>query len=500
MQPTALAELAREVVCVGFDGTDSRDVPLEMLRELGAKTTILFARNVVDRDQLARLVADLHAALDEPLVTVDQEGGQVARIRDGVAELPAMMALGATRDETLARRAGRKLGSDLRGLGVGLDFAPVLDLALEPRNTVIGARAFGTDPELVATLGIAFARGLMEAGVVPVVKHFPGHGATEIDSHLALPSVTVDARTWRERDARPFARAVDAGLPAVMTAHVLLEAFDAGRPATLSPAIVQGLLRTELGFEGVVFSDDLEMNAIAATVGVANAAVGAIAAGVDCVIVSHHLELARDAIAAIESAAAGGVLARSRLEEAASRMRRLRTSPLEASRSADADVGLEIARGAVTVLRGSLELAEGSAVTVISFEGKSPNSLSSALRARRLRSEIMRVPLDPAEDDVRLLEGVLRGQGDRRVIVVARRAHLHPQQARAIGRVLDVAPNAILISAREPFDIALFPQARNAVCIYDDGAVSFEGLSDVIVGRHAASGTLPIRLDPANVR
>ena len=500
MHPSASA-LAREVVCAGFHGTSAADAPIEEMRQLGLRATILFARNVTGAAQVAALAGTLRDALgddDPPLVAIDQEGGQVARIRDGVTALPAMMAVGATRDPALANRAGFALGADLARLGITLDFAPVLDLALEPRNTVIGARAFGEDPQLVAELGIAFAQGLAGAGIVPVVKHFPGHGATVVDSHFALPVLDLDEATWRSRELVPFARAMAAGLPAIMTAHVVLPAFDPQMPATLSRAIIGRLLREELRFDGVVFSDCLEMDAIAKGSGTAAAAPLALAAGVDCVVISHRLEAARDAIAAIEAAVRDGTLALARLEEAAARMRRLRASVGRSpERAAEPETGLEIARRAVTVLRGSIALARGSAVSVISFEQDEPASLSSALRRRRLKSEIMRVGLDPSEEDSALLEMVLRVLSARPVVILARRAHLHPQQVRAIERILETAPNAVVISAREPYDAALFPQAHNVACIYDDGQASLEGLADTMTGRAVPAGTLPVRLDAA---
>ena len=199
---------------------------------------------------------------DTPLIAVDQEGGVVARLRDGVETMPPMMALGAADDLDLTRRAGEQLAFDLRRSGCTLDFAPVLDLALDPRNTVIGTRSFGSDPQRVAALGKSLASGLLAGGITPCFKHFPGHGATAIDSHQALPFVDCSEAELRARDLVPFA-AVAATAPAMMNAHVVARAFDAERPATLSVRIATGLLREELGFHGALFTDCLEMGALA---------------------------------------------------------------------------------------------------------------------------------------------------------------------------------------------------------------------------------------------
>ncbi len=214
----------------------------------------------------------------------------------------------------------------------------------------------------------------------------------------------------------------------------------------------------------------------------------ALAAGVDCILISHRLDLAEASIDAIVRAVENGSLSRGRLVEAAARMRTLRASigaspPLDG----DADIGREIARKAVTVLRGDISLELREPVTVISFEQGEPASLSSALRKRGHKSEIMRVSLEPRDEELELLEMVIAGMPGRQIVIVMRRAHLHPGQAAAIARLLQAAPSAILVSAREPYDAALFERAENLACIYNDTEVSIEGLADVMTVRAAKS-------------
>ena len=482
------ARPAAEVVCTGLTGTNAGDAPLEALRELGLRAVILFARNVVSAEQVRRLGDDVQRMLGDELpaiVAIDQEGGPVARLCDGVTLLPSMMALGATRNPEFALRAGRRLGAELRALGINVDFAPVLDLAVDEANTVIGTRSFGSDPQLVAELGMTFARGLREGGVVAVGKHFPGHGATHVDSHLALPVLDIDGTTWRGRDLVPFARAIRDGIPALMTAHVVLRALDPERPATRSRTILTDVLRTELGFDGAIFSDCLEMAALGMPP--SQSAPLALAAGVDCVVISHHVDQTALAIEAIERAVRSGDLPEARLIEAAARMHRLRASisARPPSLDNDADIGLEIARAAVSVLRGSIALRPQSAVTVVSFEEGERPSLSTVLRTRGHRSEIMRVGLDPRSEDVDVLEMVLRGFSARTIVIVTRRAHLHQGQLAAVRRLLQVSPDAIVVSAREPYDATALDSARNLACIYDDGEASIAGLADVMTGRSA---------------
>ncbi|MGA3037169.1 MAG: beta-N-acetylhexosaminidase [Vulcanimicrobiaceae bacterium] len=484
--------LAAQVVCTGFTGTSEADAPLERMANLGIRATILFPRNLEHPEQVQQLTSALQRALGDTapaLIGIDQEGGAVARLREGVVALPSMMALGATRDVDLARRAARRLGCDLRALGINLNFAPVLDLALEPGNTVIGTRSFGGDPHTVSEFGHAFAVGLRSGGVVAVGKHFPGHGATATDSHVARPVVAVDAATLRARDLIPFADAIGAGISALMTAHVLVPSLDPDLPATMSRVILHDLLRDELHFCGALFSDCFEMAAL----GEADASLAprALGAGVDCILISHRLDLAEASIEAIVQAVETGMLSSERLSEAAARMRALRASigpnpsQDEDARVGDAAVGREIARKAVTVVRGSIGLEAREPVTVISFEQDEPASLSSALRKRGHKSEIMRVSLEPRVDELELLEMVIAGMPGRQIVIVMRRAHLHPGQAAAITRLLLAAPDSILISAREPYDASLFERAKNLACIYNDTEVSIEGLADVMTARAA---------------
>jgi len=509
--PPDLAALAGTVLCVGFDGTTPETAPLAELRALKPGAIVLFARNVGTSEALRALVAALRAIDDvPPLIAIDQEGGRVARIRADVAEMPAMMALGATHDPELAERAGALVGADLRSFGITLDFAPCGDLAREAENTVIGARSFGERPDEVSTMASAFARGIESQGVAATIKHFPGHGATVTDSHFNLPRITLDAATLRANDLVPFAGAIRTrAVSCVMSAHIVVEAFDATQPATLSSRVLTDLLRHELGFAGVVFTDCLEMDAVARGVGTVDGVVRALAAGADCALVSHHLALARESAAAIVAAVEGGRLPEARLREAAGRIDALRAKLAagpDAYPAVDRETGRAVARAAVTVA-GTIVLDPQRPVTVISFEGETYEgaagkhhdhaSLNAALRARRIAAEIMRVPLAPDADDIDVLLALIDSQralAPRTFVVMMRRAHLHPLQAAAVRAILARVPEAIVVSAREPYDLAIAwsGQAKNTACIYGDELVSVEGLADVMTGRAVPCGRLPV--------
>jgi beta-N-acetylhexosaminidase len=422
------------------------------------------------------------------------------------------MAVGATGDVSLAERLGTLLGRDLARLGISVDLAPVADLSLQPRSTVIATRAYGDDPERVGAFAGAFARGLERGGVAAAVKHFPGHGSTAEDSHVELPHVGADAETLRARDLVPFQRVLAAGAASiVLTAHVVVEAFDPDRPATLSHAVLTNLLRGELAYDGIVATDCLEMDAIAQTVGTVRGAVLALAAGADLLWISHRLELAHQAAEAIVAAVRDGEIPLARLQEAYARVHGLRerlATQHAYDGEVDEDAPLEAARRALTVLRGEPRLRADKPVTVISFEGTAADnvalsggrkqldetpSLSAALRRRGLKSEMMRVPLDPAADDVDLLLEHVPALGDREFVIVTRDAHLHRAQSAAVARILALAPDALIVSARSPYDATLWPQARRIVCIYGAQAISLEGCADVLTGRAQPRGELPVR-------
>jgi beta-N-acetylhexosaminidase len=323
-----LRGLAASVVCTGFNGTALPDDLQDLLTQLPLAGVILFARNIQSIAQTRKLCDLLIAASKDglpPIVAIDQEGGPVMRLRDGVEPMPAMCVLGSTGDAHLAYSAGEQVAFDLRRAGVNVNFAPVVDLSHAGAEGVIGERSFGEDPELVTAMAGSFSRGLRSGGIVPTLKHFPGHGATPVDSHVALPIVDLNEREWRERHLVPFVRLLP-DAPAVMTAHLVARAFDDARLATTSHELLTAVLRDRIGFHGVCFTDCIQMQAIAAAEGSVHGAVAALQAGADCVLISHSVPLAFETIEAIASAAERGDLSPLRLEEASSRVGALRAS------------------------------------------------------------------------------------------------------------------------------------------------------------------------------
>ena len=295
-----------------------------LAREFELGGVILFARNIEAPEQVAELAHDAQQLVPSvPLwVSVDQEGGRVARLKAPFTEWPPMATLGRRGDEALARRFAAALAAELRAVGITLDYAPVLDIHTNPKNPIIGDRALSQDAAMVARLGAAIIEELQGAGVAACGKHFPGHGDTSVDSHLELPLVEHPPDRIRRVECVPFAAAIKAGVAFIMTAHVLVPSLDEERPATLSPRVVQKMLREELGFEGVILSDDLEMKAIAATYSVPDAAVQAVAAGCDGLLVcSGDVEVQALTLESLVHAVEDGRIPFKRLEDAHKRLR-----------------------------------------------------------------------------------------------------------------------------------------------------------------------------------
>jgi beta-N-acetylhexosaminidase len=287
MSPQPLHRRIGQIVIVGCTGTSVTPELRALAREFDLGGVILFARNVESPGQVADLAREIRdlARDRQPWVSVDQEGGRVARLRRPFTEWPAMTTLGRSGDDSLADRFARALARELLAAGISLDYAPVLDVHSNPANTVIGDRALSDRPEVVARLGAVIVRALQEEGLAACGKHFPGHGDTAGDSHDTLPVVEHPPDRLRAVEFMPFRAAIDAGVSAIMSAHVLVPAIDDTRPSTLSPTVMEGILRQEVGYEGVILSDDLEMRAVSDKYPVEQAIVGAVAAGCDGVLI-----------------------------------------------------------------------------------------------------------------------------------------------------------------------------------------------------------------------
>jgi beta-N-acetylhexosaminidase len=334
----SLRDIRRHIGQLAIAGFAADSIPSDLrqlAREFDLGGIILFARNVVAPEQVAELARDAQTLARElPLwLSVDQEGGRVARLKAPFTVWPAMQTLGRSGDEALAERFARALASELKAVGISLDYTPVLDIQTNPKNPVIGDRALAERAEDVARLGRVIIRTLQQAGIAACGKHFPGHGDTSTDSHHELPLIEHPPDRLDAIELVPFRAAIEADVASIMTAHILIPAYDGERPATLSPSIVDGLLKRRLGYGGLVLSDDLEMKAIGSRYGVPEATVAAIGAGCDAVLMcgaSQETQFA--ALEAVIHAVEGGSLPLTRVEDALARHRRVKERFLAAAR------------------------------------------------------------------------------------------------------------------------------------------------------------------------
>ncbi|MEV5324977.1 glycoside hydrolase family 3 protein [Nonomuraea sp. NPDC052634] len=452
-----LRRLAAGTLLVAFQGTTA---PPWVLRELeqGLGGVTLFGFNVADPGQVLGLTTALRSA-GEPVISLDEEGGDVTRLAYHVGSpYPGNAALGVVDDVELTRRVYRAIGSELAACGINLDMAPSADVNSEADNPVIGTRSFGPEPGLVSRHTVAAVEGLQSVGVAACVKHFPGHGATRVDSHLAVPVVDVGMDVLRERELAPFRAAIEAGAKSVMTAHVAVPVLTGDTPATLSPAALTELLRGELGYDGVVVTDALDMHAITRSVGLAGGAVLSIAAGSDllCLGPLPTYDDVQAIIAEIVAAVGDGRLPAERLEEAAARVAALRSwfgseeaaraeNRAERNRAEQDVVGLHAARRAVRLTGRAEPLVEPLVIEVDTPPTIAVGDVPWGVGPWLPDAEVIRVK--PAAADAPAL---LAKAADRSLIIVVKDAHRHEDSRELVCALVTARPDSIVIEMGLP--------------------------------------------------
>ena len=315
-----------QLFMVGFLGTSVTPELAAFLKEYKPGGVILFSRNLESIEQIVQLTNDLqHCSPKSPLlISIDQEGGRVSRLPKGFTIFPACEVIGQCHSGELAYAAAATIAKELKSVGINMNMAPVLDVNSNPDNPVIGDRAFGSSTDIVSDLGLITAAGLQDSKVVACGKHFPGHGDTNADSHKELPVVDAPRERLEAVEFPPFRRAAAAGIATMMTAHVRYRTLDDQLPATLSPVIITHLLREQMGYEGVVLTDDLEMHAIVDHYGPGDAAVRALLAGCDVLLICKERDREIAAFEAVEKAVASGTITTSRLDQSVARIQRVK--------------------------------------------------------------------------------------------------------------------------------------------------------------------------------
>ena len=508
-----------------FEGREASPGVLESIRRGRVGGVTLYRHfNVHNPAQVRALTSALQKTARDGgqphlLIAADQEGGTLIAL-PGTTPFPGNMALGATRSPSLARRMGEAVGQELGAMGVNVNYAPVCDVNVNPRNPVVGVRSFGEDPQLVASLGAAIIEGLQSAGIAATAKHFPGHGDTAQDSHHGLAIVPHDMERLNRVELPPFAEAVRAGVKLIMTAHIALPALtgDEGTPATLSPTILGGLLRGQLGFDGVIISDAMDMAGVRQGLNMPEACIQAISAGVDLLLFGPADQYATDSVHdALIGATERGVINTSELADSNKRILSLKTwlakqeqPPISVVGCADhRALALEIAAHSITLVRNSAgllplgaNLPAGARVAAVvprpadltpadtsSYELP---QLASALRQYYSPVYEYIVPLDPSPSEVASLREKLSSYD--LVVIGTINATSHPGQSALANALLEAGVPLVAVAMRLPYDIQTYSSAPTYLCTYSIQPPSMEALGQALFGRIPLSGQLPVSM------
>ena len=499
-----------QLMSVAFHGTRITSSLEAMIRERGVGGVILYSENFTDAASLAKLVADLDRIAREakslPLFfEIDQEGGPVIRISKGATILPGQMALAATADpERSVRTAAAITAAELRALGVNWNFAPVADVNDEPTNPIISNRSFSSDPARVSALVSAAVLAYAAAGFFCCAKHFPGHGSTTTDSHTGLPKIDVDRAKLDRIELPPFRAAIAAGVPAIMSAHIVVPVLDATPelPVTLSKAVMTDLVRNTLGFQGLVVTDDLEMGALK-SVGEATAGLRAFEAGADYLLFRFDEAAQLEGHRLITNAVRSGAVSNARLDQSVRRVveAKRRFGILDGRRdqsapdlAANARTSLELARGATTLLRNRGVLPLRGRILAVSptnadisfFEGQP--TLGSVIAAKRTDAISQSLPLRPGGDDIDRVVNMSRSADV--VVVGTTNLFAYPEQVELVKAIAKAKPVAV-VALRGPYDILSVPEVPAYLCAYDSREPSLTAAAEVLLGERKPSGSLP---------
>lgn len=324
----SLEEKLGQMLIAGIQGYEVSEGAVKLIEEHKIGGFILFGSNIKSASQLTSLVNSLkgsNRANKLPLlISVDEEGGRISRIPKSIKNVPTSEEVGRTRDEEFANEIGKLLAEKVGAFGFNMNFAPVLDINSNPNNPVIGNRAFGSSKEIVRDLGVQTMLGIKQKGIIPVIKHFPGHGDTSVDSHIGLPKVMHDLKRLKAFELAPFEQAIRQGADCVMVAHILLPSIDPDSPATLSKTMITDILRKQLDFQGVVITDDMTMGAIVQNYEIGEAAVQSINAGSDIILVAHQEENVLAVLNAVKAAVEQGSVTEEQIDSSVYRIIKLK--------------------------------------------------------------------------------------------------------------------------------------------------------------------------------
>jgi len=520
-----------QLMVFGFKGITASDEIKDLIRDYHVGGIILFGRNIGTPKEILELTTELQQEAKNSghelplLICTDQENGVVRRLGDGTTVFPGAMLLGATKNPDYAYHIGVATGKELKALGINWNLAPVLDVNNNPLNPVIGVRSYGESANHVSDFGKAAMKGLQDAGIITTLKHFPGHGDTELDSHLDLPVIAHDMKRLQEIELKPFVECINEGADTVMSAHVYFPTIEKnpGVPATLSRAVITGLLREQLSFDGVVTTDCLEMNAISKTIGTAQGAVQAIKAGVDLIMISHLHNLQKDAFEEIVKAVESGEIEEKLIDEALARVTKLKQKYLSWSetgimRSNDGvpkvvgskehqQQALEVFRQGITIVKnneGILPLSkapnhrvfviypENSAIKLVEDLRYSYYALGELIKEIHPAADTLLTP-NPVSDE-QIFEIIEQAADYDTVVVGTLTALPGSQQVKLIEGLYNKGKKIVVIAMRSPYDLRFLPDIQGYIATYEFTYPALQMAVKALYGEEEVKGELPVTI------
>ncbi len=521
----SIDELIGQTLCFGWDATSEgpatqiNDHALALVEEMNVGSIVLMGRNHTPNhiEAITNAISELQSRSKIPLfIAVDQEGGVVNRftpIDSPFHQFPGNMALGAVAKGSsievareLAARQAAIQAQELTQIGVNLNFSPVADVNNNPANPIIGVRSFGEDPEIVGELALVIAQTYQTNGILACAKHFPGHGDTSTDSHLALPTIDIGEERFENVEMVPFKKLIDDGVGAIMSSHIVFPLLDPDRPATMSSAVLTGLLRDKLHYQGLIITDCLEMDAIAKSPGTGKGAVAALCAGADIVLVCHTLSTQREVVRDIKAALVSGELSLGRLQESVTRILDAKGRYLTDLTARKPDILGNADEVEALIANQSITLVCGHPADIACLRMRPTLFMSMHSSIKTLSRILSKMG---AETECLHLGGRLQGPDelpidiskfDKAIVLTCPREAWssdpidQEEQTRIVQYLYSRRPDLVCVALREPYDIVNFPMVENYICTYGYSDSQLIALSKLLYDNLIPTGSLPVTI------
>ncbi|MFC2140609.1 beta-N-acetylhexosaminidase [Candidatus Auribacterota bacterium] len=521
-----IKEKIGELFMLGFEGTTITPQIKRLITEFYVGNVILFARNVKNPSQLKKLCHNLQTLRKTVsptplLIAVDQEGGAVTRIFKKGLIFPGNMSLGSLGSKQYAYRVGKAIGSELNALGINLNLSPVLDINTNPKNPGIGVRALSDDPKTVSELGRALISGMQKNGTSACAKHFPGKGDACLDAHLFLPTIYTPFKKLNQRELKPFRAAIKEKVAAIMVSHVMYPDYDPTHPASISKKINSYLLRKKMNFQGLILTDDLEMKAIAQEIGIPQATITSLKNGVDIVLICHTFKQQLLSIRSVYQAVAAGEITQKELNKKFNRIDKIKQLKLnkkfkrnrlslKPNSVKNFLLAKKIAEKAITLVKNEDNLIPIkdiknkqilllspliSNLTLVEEGNEEDNFFYQEFKKRIPQLKEIKIKSNPSKKECLETARKIKESQVNLVIILTYNAHLIPNQASLVKKILNLKIPTIIAAIRNPYDILAFKKAKHYIVSYGFRTISLKALTDVLLGKRKAQGKLPVKLD-----